>query len=218
MLRILTISMILLLAFGVVQAQKRNKKMASKGTEQIYDPLKKNWLLKVDPASGLVNEFRAMVEKRWADSHRFWFFSPFIMRQNAIRKDQKQIGGGIRIALRQYLFTRYSPRGFFIHVGGGLRTRRVNFIGSQLETTEVTYINSAGLNAAAGYQWLLSPRDRNIALGFSFGPEYFLNFYNGGHSASDFTRPWYTVPFLDELRLFLTFEVGFAWRQDKRHW
>lgn len=184
----------------------------------IYDPLAKNWTLKVDPASGLVNEFRAMVEKRWGQSHRFWWFSPFIMRHNALRFEQKQFGVGMRAALRQYMFTRYSPEGFFIHVGAGLRTRRVAFLDAALETGEVTYIQSAGLNAAAGYQWLLSPRDRNIALGFSFGPEYFLNFYSGGHSSGDFPTPWYTVPFLDELRLFLTFEVGFAWRQKNRHW
>ncbi len=199
--------------------------------------LHKKYLVKFDPASALVNEFRMTYDRRWEMNQRervkekskvlggnFFFASPFVMHKKILGRHpspdtlaERHSGIGIRAGVRHFLFNDFESHGFYLLLGGLYRFRHVKFTGANSESGGNTIIQSPGALAAFGYQINTSPW-KEIAIGGSAGIEYQHNFYERGFDKGDFFRNWYQLPILDEFRIFISLEVGFSFRQKNRHW
>lgn len=201
--------------------------MSSAGAQHI----KHDRLFKVDPASGLFKEFRVAVENRWKKSDFFWYVAPFGFRQTNLKdpdQPQKTVGFGVRGGLRKYFFTKFSPQGFYVHGGFGLRHLWFRTYGADLSLDQKTIIYLAGLHATAGYQRLYGPRKvkprafPNFAYGAMIGLEWYQQI--GNDPIADLRQNnWYqissgTFGFLNGFRLYLGVELGFAFKQKRLHW
>jgi hypothetical protein len=190
-----------------------------------YSQIRKDWSFRVDPLGGAFHEMRVAIEDRFGKSDNFWYVSPYFYHRNYFKSEpQKHYGPGVRIGLRRYLFTDYSPQGIFLHASAGYRLTRIQYYDSELLITDKTFMHSPSLGFNIGRQWLYGPRMRNFAYGFMGGLEYFFNFRQSEFRNRDLPESWFQLPFswkpqfLDGFRIYLGIEVGFAFKQKHLHW
>lgn len=193
-------------------------------TAPLFGQLEKNRSFKFDPLGGAFHEIRVSVENRWR-GHNWIYISPYVFHRNYFKNEnQKHFGPGFRVAFRKYLFTDYSPDGFFLHAHAGYRLTFIRYLSDNLEITDKTMMHSPSLGFNVGHQWLYGPRMKNFAFGVMGGLEYFFNFRKTGFRDRDLPESWFQLPFswkpdiLDGFRVYLGFEIGFAFRQRDRHW
>ena len=189
--------------------------MANKVQSQSQFRLLKNTTLKVDPASFLVNEFRVWYQRK-IFGRNFFFLDPNVGHWYSPKKLQRQSWVGIRTGVEKFFLTDYAPQGTFLRLGLNYRFRTVSFLGSDLEKLSRVYTHSAGGIVAIGKQWIFSPW-KDFTVGGAVGAEYYYNFY-GPETRAAIAKNWYQMPFVDELRVFLSLEFGFTFRQKNRHW
>lgn len=187
--------------------------------------LRKDRSFRVDPVGGAFHEMRVAIENRIGKGDNFWYFSPYLYHRNFLKSEpQKHFGPGFRLAYRRYLFTDYSPEGFFLHAHAGYRLTFIQYMDDNLLITGRTMMHSPSLGFNIGHQWLYGPRMRNFAYGFMGGLECFFNFRSSEFRSRDLPEGWYQLPFswkprfLDGFRVYLGFEVGFAFKQKRLHW
>ena len=204
----------ILLAMAVSASAQNNKYDG-------YKPLRKTWTFKVDPVGVAMNDFRVAYERRVFNDW-YWSVQPGYYLRN--QPYQKRYGANIRFGIRRYFFTDYSPHGFFAYLGGGYRYTRVNHHSqTDYEIEDRAQIHAPGGTFSIGHQWLLRPR-RDFVFSIQGGPEYFLPLETGDLREDQWKpglyEPFYrfgNVPILKGLRIFISVEIGFAYRQRKRH-
>lgn len=179
------------------------------------EPLPKVWMVKVDPVSGLFNEFRFVLEHKWKGKF-FFYASPTFTYRSRLKFGQKHFGGGIRAGIRLYFYNK-PPRGLFIQPAVVAHIERISFFNDSLQFTDKSIAISPGVHFSTGYQWLYGTK-HNIVFGVLGGIEYVQTFTTGNRKPSEIAPSWYKMPFLPGLRLFAGFEVGFAFRQKNLHW
>ena len=177
--------------------------------------LLKNSTLKVDPASFLVNEFRVWYQRKLFGKN-FFFLDPFAGHWYSPKKLQRQSWIGVRTGVEKFFFTDYPPAGTFLRLGLAYRFRTISFLGTDLQPASRIFTQSAGGIAAIGKQWIFSPW-KDLTFAAALGAEYYVNFY-GVEKRAIIAKNWYQLPFVDELRIFLSLEVGFTFRQKNRRW
>lgn len=183
--------------------------------------LRKTWVFKVDPAGVAMNDFRVAYE-RHIDGDWFWSVQPgYYLRNQPL---QKRYGANVRLGIRKYFFSDYSPHGFFLYLGGGYRYTRVNHHSEvDYEIEDRAQVHAPGGTFSIGHQWLFRPR-RDFAFSIQGGPEYFYPFETGD-LREDLWNPGIYEPIyragnitaLKGLRIYLSIEIGFAYRQKNRH-
>ena len=186
-----------------------------------FSNLPKTWIFKVDPAGVAMNDFRAAYE-RHCSGNWFYYVQPGLYLRN--QPYQKRYGANVRFGIRRYLFTDYAPHGLFVYLGGGYRYTRVNHHNEETyEIEDRAQIHAPGGTAAIGHQWLLRPRD-DFAFSIQGGAEYYIPFETGDLREDQWKpglyEPFYrfgNVPVLRGLRIYLSVEIGFAFRQKHRH-
>ena len=193
--------------------------------------LRKNRLLKVDPAAGLFRELRVAMEHRLWDGEWWGYLAPTGFHQNWLPKrnerlgrpenPQKYYGLGLRAGLRKYL-SGDSPKGLYLNGMAGYRYTWVNQYNDGLTFVARDRYHSLGVGFTVGWQELYGRKDV-FAYGLHIGMEYYSSFGNN-YDADNYVQNWYEFPFrwkpdvLYGFRLFIGVELGFAFLQKNLHW
>ena len=187
----------------------------SRGQSESPFRLLKGTTLKVDPGSFLTNEFRVWYQRK-IFGRNFLFLDPNVGHWYAPKKLQRQSWIGFRGGVEKFFLTDYPPAGTFLRLGLAYRFRTISFLGSNLQPLDRIFTHSVGGMAAIGKQWIFSPW-KDLTWAVAVGAEYYYNLY-GADRRAIIAKNWYQLPFVDELRVFLSLEIGFTFREKNRHW
>lgn len=192
-------------------------------------------LFQVDITGVAFNELRCSYTWR-VKGGWFGYVAPNFYYDDVRKVGQQYYGLGCRGAVRKYIVFRKQgklppdklpPVGMFLQGGGHYRFMHLKTIDpNTLDIGPKTGFHQAGVWATIGKQWTWGAWNRDLCFSGMAGVEYLFHFFpaKNGFEYNDTHENWYQFPFswkpqfLNGFRLYAGIEVGFALREQHRHW